>query len=74
MTTGAASSVAARAASNEACRSELDGLLGRLVQRRVDRGADLIGLLGHPADGGDHDDGHQGEQAEDDQAGGQAWA
>jgi hypothetical protein len=47
------------------------GLVGRVVKRRVDCGAELISLLGHAPDGGDHDDGHHGEQTEDDQAGGQ---
>ena len=66
---GAASLVAARAVSREAWS------MSELCQRRwrspLDRGTDLIGLVGHAADGGDHDAGHQGEQTEDDQAGGE---
>jgi hypothetical protein len=33
----------------------------QVAQRCVDGGTDLIRLLGHPPDGGDHDAGHQGE-------------
>jgi len=34
------------------------GLLGRLVQCRVDRGTDLVGLVGHAPDGRDHHESH----------------
>ena len=47
-------------------------LLDRVVHRRVDRRADLVGLVEHAADGRDHDDGHQDEQSEHEQAGGEA--
>ena len=48
----------------------VDGeLVDRVVDRRVDRVADPVRLLDHAPYGGDHDEGHQGEQAEDDQAG-----
>ena len=69
MIAGAASSMAARAASRDGLidAEAVDGV----ADGRVDRGADLVGLVGHAPDGGDDDAGHQGEQAEDDQAGGQ---
>ena len=46
-------------------------LVGGDLTRRVDRGADLVPLVDHSPDGGDHHHGHQADQAEDDQAGGQ---
>ena len=54
--------------------TERVGLLRRRSQRRVGRRTDLVGLVDHAPDGRDHDAGHQGEQTEDDQAGGQSWA
>ena len=45
--------------------------LDRIVLRRVDRGADLVQLIDHALSGCHHHGGHQGEQAEDDQAGGE---
>ena len=44
-------------------------LVARVLQRRVDRGTDLISLRDDAPRGRDHDDGHQGEQPENDHAG-----
>ena len=47
-------------------------LVDRVGDRRVDRVTDLGCLVDHALRGRDHDDGTDGEQAEDDHAGGQA--
>jgi hypothetical protein len=70
---GAASSIAARAASSSPWSIPRDvGLIRGALQCGVGRVADFTHLFGHAADGCDDDAGHQGEQTEDDQACGQA--
>ena len=54
--------------------AECVGLTRRLVECLVDGGADVIGLVGHAADGSDQHTGHQDQEAEDDQAGSEAKA
>ena len=44
-------------------------LVDRLLDRRIDRVTDAVGLLDHAAHGRDHDDGHQREETEHDEAG-----
>ena len=44
-------------------------IVDRLLDRRVDRASDVVRLLDHAPHGCDDDDGHECEQAEDDQAG-----
>ena len=76
MIIGAASSIASRASSSVCLvDTERVGLLGRARRaRRRPTCTDLVGLIDHAPDRRDDDADHQGEQTEDDEAGGQGWA
>ena len=70
---GSASSIAFRASSSaSSLMPERVRLVAGLVDRLVDRGADLVGLFGHAPHRRDRDAHHEGEQTEDDHAGGEA--
>ena len=69
---GAASSVARRASSSVAW--SIPSSSDRLVERRVDRGTDLIRLVDHAPERRDQDDGHQGDQPEHDAGRRRGWA